>query len=703
MLVCSVNFVHAQTERMDIQSLEELYHVKIDSVAIQKTPYRQIEIDGVIRDEDKKIDWYNDITIYEISPKQDVQAKSGAKPAIFMLPGGGFFGMSSSDVDGMNLSGNLSLGSKLANNLNSEVYIIRYITNNASEIENVVFATNDCEDTQNEIGKSLLIEASYKAFHDLRKILKINFLDSAAIKNIDPENFFLIGSSAGAILALNTLFLQQSEIPTSITYKNNCSNNNTTTILIDTNSVKNQYWPIPKMKGVVSMAGAWIYENTNHLTENTLASTYETPIYMLHGTCDELVHRVGPNNIGFKIYPLFNVKNTNPNRFIEGLGSTVIFNAFKDTHEKLGYGQVCKGSHTIFGNHVLGIFPGWDLINWVLDPTNLTDPLTAHIQPFIGDLINGTSTWETHTEVWNPEKISTKCKTFDNFDDTICHRHIPTPNISYDDYLCNSLDKNATLSNLPTGTYTINWSTTGNVEIVGSNSGQSILYKKSNNTIDSGTLVVEIVKECSSRQFVYPIYMSNHPKDILMTSTCYNGNMGKLTRAFPSGTSATFSVLFPNAAAGGVSTINWTINCGMTTPIINEYFIGNDLYSEITFTNYGGVCDWVQAKFLNPCGGNITLKRKLATAECGSLRMGLKIYPNPSNDYLRISLDEEFEEMKSENGIEIKIIDPMGTELSNFLLHSRNENIDIRHLKPGVYKIIVHHEGEYFYSTFIKN
>jgi hypothetical protein len=118
------------------------------------------------------------------------------------------------------------------------------------------------------------------------------------------------------------------------------------------------------MKGIVSMAGAWIYDNVSHLTANTPSSSLNTPLFLMHGTCDELISsREG--NIGFKISPLFIQQNLDVNgRYISGKGSEYIFNAFKDIHSKMIYGQVKNGTHLIFSPYVLlpPNPPAWDVI-----------------------------------------------------------------------------------------------------------------------------------------------------------------------------------------------------------------------------------------------------------------------------------------------------------------------------------------------------
>lgn len=91
------------------------------------------------------------------------------------------------------------------------------------------------------------------------------------------------------------------------------------------------------------------------------------------------------------------------------------------------YTQVRRGSHAVFST-ASGDFP-WDLIS-NNPPGNPNDPVTAEIQPFIQNLINGTSNIMTFTKTISPEIQSNRCRTFDVPDDTICYYFIPTPTIS---------------------------------------------------------------------------------------------------------------------------------------------------------------------------------------------------------------------------------------------------------------------------------
>jgi hypothetical protein len=406
-----------QAQEREVEEKDDIFSmVRIDTIHIKATPYERVLENGMWKDEEKQIDYYNDITIYEISKKELGQASAmmtGPKPAIFMLPGGGFFGYSRADTVGMSAdrSANITLGSKLVANdtLNAKVYMVYYHVNPSPFIERVVIPQNssDCSNKQNETGRALLEEASYKAYFDLRKILR-NHYDSASIKGLDTNNFFLIGSSAGSVLIHNTLFLTKDEIPPTITYKSDCFDNMiTSTILIDTNTVKNMYWPIPTLKGVIPMAGAWIYDSIK-LVQNNNPKLLSTNIFIMHGTCDELISRY-TSIIGFK-NPDNLLLGINPglqSRFIRGFGSSSIFNLFKNTHSKLGYAMVKSGGHSIF-NDTTSAFPAppltrkglgaWDLLTGNNNsPTGnvVTNVVYNQISPFLKGLITGSSNWTT--------------------------------------------------------------------------------------------------------------------------------------------------------------------------------------------------------------------------------------------------------------------------------------------------------------------
>lgn len=90
-LLYFTNCAYAQIQKSNIKSLEERFQIKIDSTFIFATPNTLNYENENIIEYPKKQHWYNNITIYEIKAlhSEQKQQKSGSKPAVFMLPGGG--------------------------------------------------------------------------------------------------------------------------------------------------------------------------------------------------------------------------------------------------------------------------------------------------------------------------------------------------------------------------------------------------------------------------------------------------------------------------------------------------------------------------------------------------------------------------------------------------------------------------------------
>jgi acetyl esterase/lipase len=486
-------------EKEKEETLEDiLSKVSIDTIQIKATPYEKVLVNGVWKDEEKQIDYYNDITIYEISKKETGQPSAmmtGPKPAIFMLPGGGFFQHTPEDI-----SGQTSLGVRLVNEYDAICYIIKYQlptnTDTLNLIKNSVIVRNrgtnvasNCNDVQNETGKARLEEASYKAFHDLRRLLRIEYANKATQRGIDTNRFVLIGSSSGSVLALNTLFLQASEIPQTITFNKACPTGSSLVTIEIKDSVRNGYWPIPKIKGIVSMAGAWIYDSTL-LVNNTPTSVYRTPIFLMHGTCDNLINR-RVARIGFKREtPLFNPpQNLYPaSRFIKGYGSEYIFNQFRNTHDSLLYGQVWRGGHAPFLD-----VGGWDKKN--IGPNDNT--LMNQLLPFLNNVIEDNLSLETKAYSFNPLN-NYFCADFDQPNDTICFQKIYNPNPTYTTPLCDNSNKTAVVEYIhPDAVYTWSVNSGANISIEGSNVGTSIQYKRIANINKIDTLIVTITRPCA--------------------------------------------------------------------------------------------------------------------------------------------------------------------------------------------------------------
>jgi hypothetical protein len=568
-------------EKEKEETLEDiLSKVTIDTIQIKATPYEKVLVNGVWKDEDKPIDYYNNITIYEISKKKTGQPSAmmtGPKPAIFMLPGGGFFGYSDIDTIGMSADrpgpGNITLGTKLALSIDAKVYMVYYHVNNSNLIKNVVFPRTPylCANTSNFKGKKLLEEASYKAFFDLRKILR-NHYDSSSIKGIDTNNFFLIGSSAGSVLIYNALFLTSSEIPSTIsTFKKNCSNQDST-IAINSN-IRNLHWPIPKIKGVVAMAGAWIYDSIK-LVRDSNPQLLNTNILMMHGTCDELISRF-KGKIGFKtpsnlLNPSLNFTDNNinvdaNNYHIEGFGSTSIYNLYRTKHSRLGYAQVDSGGHAIFQTTDLsGTTGAWDYITGNLnsDTGSVTSNVVFNqINPFILGLKNGTLNWQTKAYKIKPIQKTSWCRNFDNTTDT-CLLSLPILSVTKTN-LCDTNLQQATLTNLPINPI-ITWSVTGNVLLVSGQGTASLNFRRDSNANGTGQIIVKIKRSCSNDSVVITMPINtfvNQPipstitfstSQPIVSPICTQTITSVITTSIPAGVSSSWS------ATGNVIIISQT-------------------------------------------------------------------------------------------------------------------------------------------------
>lgn len=129
-----------------------------------------------------------------------------------------------------------------------------------------------------DIKDDKLKELHYKAVQDTRQAIRFIF-ENAAKLGIDTDNVFLIGTSAGAITALNTVFLDNEEVPA---------------VLIE------QYGQLvkrEKIKAVISLSGA-IYDLSY------LDGGDKVPLLIIHGKNDSIV----PIDKGFYL----NVKHLTP-------------------------------------------------------------------------------------------------------------------------------------------------------------------------------------------------------------------------------------------------------------------------------------------------------------------------------------------------------------------------------------------------------
>jgi hypothetical protein len=236
--------------------------------------------------------------------------------------------------------------------------------------------------------KATIMEASYLAFRDFRRILRESYNNSATLA-IDTNRVIIAGISAGAVLTYYAGFLETSEIPTSISYTNIIPRwplpgfdtvQGSLSIPIE---VRNEYYPVPKVAGLMPMNGCVF--NKAILNNQTPIDSNGVALYMLHGTCDELIHQ-DTGRIPYK-FTIGGYNNRDINAYPFGYGSVAIFNALKGKM-RVRIDQVCRGGHgvvTLKGDGP-GPFGAWDVYDTVnFSPTrspNTTDPVFDRIRYF---------------------------------------------------------------------------------------------------------------------------------------------------------------------------------------------------------------------------------------------------------------------------------------------------------------------------------
>jgi hypothetical protein len=722
-----MNIVHAQERESEWES-----SIYIDSVVYKATPYRQIIENGVIRDEEKEIEYYNDVVVYEIKNKETENLRSGPRPTIFMLPGGGFLDLVPAEVAQMNpassLDASFSMAKKLvASPYNYNVFVVSYVTSTSIPMSLTVFPyqrtgttpqqlAKNCQDLSNETGRSRILENSYKAFHDFRKIIINNYLNNPTYTNIiDVNNLFLVGSSAGAVLALNALFLQQSEIPTSYTFLSNCAGGSLTITLSP--QVLTQFWNLPQFKGVFTMAGAWIYDNLPNLSNNTPASTFNTAIYMLHGTCDEIIHRKS-GRIGFKFFAkegspsfLYDAVNNYPtNRYITGNGSEIIFNTFKDIHNKIAYGQVKEGGHGIFWPSSIPPTNGigaWDYQNPGTNPPN---PVFNEVADFVSRLVANPNDWETRAFVLNdnviPEIPSTKCIGSDQ-NSLLCFQKVYAPTISYTAQGCANTQYTATLSNIaPDATFV--WTSSSNVSITGSTTNSSIQYTHSGSG-GAGSISVTISRPCAvSQVFTYPVSTITNIGQGWLLSAGPFGLLNHCGQTIALGSSETippnaqtiFSINIPSASTLNISHMEWEFNCGTITSGPANIWSGSNLYSELTVQSnpLGFPCTNVRVRPISTCGGTGAWKTlSLSLANCGG-GWGMMLSPNPTSTQVSVKVTHDDAE-KVNGTFNLAVADAFGAIVLKSQITNGQTDLDVSRLQVGQYKVIISTPEKPVHST----
>ncbi|MCO5229865.1 MAG: T9SS type A sorting domain-containing protein [Chitinophagales bacterium] len=343
--------------------------------------------------------------------------------------------------------------------------------------------------------KARLEHASLKSFRDFR--VKFGQEINKATNNIDPNNVFVAGISAGAILSIYSVFLDQNEISSNITFVADGASSSTTIVTIDSaHALRTNGYPMPPIKGIIPMAGGSLY---NNIFTNNTSNTNKTAINFMHGTCDEVVNQY-EGKVSFKFIDttsqspvIFYPNNLDANRYPNAYGSKFLYNLLISTHNKIGFGQVINGGHS-----VLNIVPdvttiingGWDVATKTPGlsfpapdmslPINQRDIVFDNISSFMKRVMGvaGYPAWTNHAYSVFPDMPTTGCLTED-----LSLENTP---ITANNITCGA--ESATINpNLPLGASVV-WSVSPSLQIIGSNTGATINFNS--NGVTSGTGVI---------------------------------------------------------------------------------------------------------------------------------------------------------------------------------------------------------------------
>lgn len=289
------------------------------------------------------------LTVTQIFKKSEQSKTENLLPTLFLIPGGGFTSVLPSDfINADNCTGK-SLATQLADQ-GYNVFVLNYQV--ATGIEKLLLdlsLAHVCNTTVSNTVKHLQQKTSYRSFWSLRKVIreKTSTSDSLNANNIDIDNMIMVGHSAGGFLTLYSLFLDQTEIPSTIcSLADNACN-------IPSNW-RNQHWPMPKMKGYISMSGA-TFNDDIFLNDTTILGDNGPNLLLMHGTCDELVnqyHDYVPSKCRIGDISSLNMgysKNySNPDKkFNKVFGSGYIFQQLYTKMKRIRFEQVCDGGHSI--------------------------------------------------------------------------------------------------------------------------------------------------------------------------------------------------------------------------------------------------------------------------------------------------------------------------------------------------------------------
>lgn len=331
------------------------------------------------------INWYNDVSIYTYTPLGNTISRNST---VFLLPGGAFIKLT--ETNNMDPDASMPAAHSLAKKLVESGYTVRIVKYQLASgrkrtlIDDMVsnglsWPLNPNDPVLYGECKATLEEASYLAFRDFRRILRESYNNSATLA-IDTNRVIIAGISAGAVLAYYTGFLESHEIPSSIPFTNLGISGS---LAID-ELVRTEYYPVPKVAGLMPMNGCIL--NKGILNNQTPVDSSSFALYMLHGTCDELIHQ-DTGRIPYK-FAIGGYNNRDINAYPFGYGSVAIFNALKGKM-RVRIDQVCRGGHGVVTlqsfNNGPGFFGAWDSYNSSLLPTqspNTTDPVFDRIRYF---------------------------------------------------------------------------------------------------------------------------------------------------------------------------------------------------------------------------------------------------------------------------------------------------------------------------------
>lgn len=634
---------------------QSTFKVKIDSHVIHSTP----NLDSILLAQESTMSrgsassaslsesemYYSDITMYEFTPEA---APEALFPTLVLLSGGGFFELHNpNDLNpASELHENLSLAKKIASQ-GFKVFWIEYEVAtdiNATDalwIAKLLIDTtiaSQCSFLANERSKAKIEQYSLLSFRDFRVQFK-GLIDNYTANQIDPANVFVAGISAGGVLSFYSVFLDQAEIPSSITY---ATCNDTNVISIPSN-VRTQGYPIPAIKGIIPMVSGSFY---NNIFSNNTAYTSTVAMNIMHGTCDELINQ-NQGRVSYKFIQGGWHYNTYPaNRYPNIYGSQNIYNLIQASHPKASYCQVIRGGHSPISpvknlNYAAG---GWDIytakstisdppdMNIVYNPTN---PLYDNILSFM-NRVRGVSSpaWGNTTYSMLPELPTTGCLS-DNVNPITPPFSITAPN-----YIC-ATGVTATLNPaIPLGA-TVVWTATANVSL-SSPTSSSVTATRVTNAAGTATITATItyngnVVAITKNIPIYPTLVGTMYNTVPFAINGVNQSISTQV-VMPIGVPVNLSFTLPNATAMGVTDLQWLSKCGtvFTTPTLT--WIGTSLKSEITVQyDTDSACQNLNVRPINGCGIGAW---RIQQAAIQSLTILLS--PNPANASVSIQLSSNY-------------------------------------------------------------